>query len=340
MGLYDIEVSNRIENGASVPKTKGYLMYTTEDEIVELDSLDACSGKLVTAQDIEDLIYAFCHQTIADFAATPDNVGVYCFSLYIDSTYGSVMVYLNNVSSLEAEAQSAYEGRKRSNEKNHDQSDKGTYEQVVQDLKHSLGNAAFIFDVMPEELDQVTDIYYNFSNECAGLRSVSEPVIFEKSIMDGSLYTIAIQVVKRLNQELALLDQTEDFIAYVSSADGDGGDYLTLGPLIRQTVAETTLYQAMPELKKKDEEYARKVAEVKQEPFEVQWKHWLSALSGGEFSENSLMPYWKNDWYIYKQLLELGKPLIPLVQKQLVEEEPDSELRLILERLLADLKSQ
>jgi AraC-like DNA-binding protein/DNA gyrase inhibitor GyrI len=55
------------------------------------------------------LIYAFCRPTIADFAATSDSIGVYCFSLYIDSIYGTGMVYLNNVGSLRAEAQRAYE---------------------------------------------------------------------------------------------------------------------------------------------------------------------------------------------------------------------------------------
>lgn len=106
---------------------------------------------------------------------------------------------------------------------------------------------------------------------------------------------IATDVIHRLQDDFNQLDLTDDFIAYVSAADGVGRGYLTDSQLIRRCVREDQLYKARPELEEKDLAFKAAVTAEQQKPIRDQVQHWVFVIERGEFGEGSMRSFWKTD---------------------------------------------
>lgn len=173
--------------------------------------------------------------------------------------------------------------------------------------------------------------------EDAEYLNIEKNYIFEKTIQDSELFLIAIDVINRLQNELKQLNQSDDFIAYVSAADGVGGDGLTLSQLIRKCVPKDQLYKAMPDLKQKDQEFYSIVEEVRQLSLSQQIEHWINVIEGGEFDNDSMWSFRRTDYESHAQLVELGSTALPIIQ-ELMKGELKQDTEDILEMVVEDLQ--
>ncbi|MEO4053248.1 hypothetical protein [Solibacillus sp. CAU 1738] len=214
-----------------------------------------------------------------------------------------------------------------------------TKEQVYYSCKFSEADYAFMFGEMPDRLESYLEIISCISQETPEYLSIEENYIFEKTIIDSELFLIAIDVIHRLQSDLKQLNQTEDFIAYVSAADGVGGDYLTLSQLVRKCVPEDQLYKSMPDLKNKDLEFQAAVVAIQQLPLVQQVQHWVNVIERGEFGKGSMRSFLRTDYEAYEQLVELGSQVIPYIQEHL-NGDLKNESKDILMLVLDDLDEQ
>ncbi|UQZ87591.1 hypothetical protein SK3146_06893 [Paenibacillus konkukensis] len=334
MSSYDIHIGRLINGRRGYDGQGRFWVCLPDQQIVETDDIVNYRGRFVSSKEIEDLLYHFCLDCIREFSETENNRDVYTFSIYTDATHGGFIVYMNNLAELHKSVQAAYD-KSRSNypERNR------TMEQIYHDYQFSEGDYSFMYDGIPEPLENILNVYYCVSLEQPYNLRIDTPYIFDKSIVDSQLYMIAMEVIRRLQDDFQGLNRTDNFIAYVSSADGDGGDYLTLGSLIRKCVPTDRLYEAMPLLKEKDDALKQRIDSVKEKSIEEQYQYWMSSISGGEFSDFSLFPFWRTGYQAYELLLELGHSILPAVTEQLKTEE-DPDIRYVLEALYEDIRSQ
>lgn len=336
MSYYDVHIGKLI-NGKRELKGGGvYLVCTPEKEIIEVNSLDEYEGKFVTEREIENLLYNFCKETIIEFAASNDNENVYTFSIYTDAAHGSYIVYINNLDALNKSVEHAYQRHQQRYLEEQNEYYNRSKEQIYNDYKFDEGDYNFMFHDIHKELHNLLNVYYCVSLGEPDYLDIEQNIIFEKKIVDSQLYLIAINVINRLKNDFNVLNRTNDFIAYVSSAHGDGGDYLTLSTLVRKCVNQELLYKAMPDLKEKDDRFNHIIATVKDKSIEEQFYYWLSSIEGGEFGENNIKKYWKTDYEAYELLLELGQQIIPLIKSSL-QTELSNSTHYILEQILKDL---
>jgi hypothetical protein len=330
MSSYDVHIGKVINKKCDLQGKGSYLVCTPEKEILEVKSIEGIEGVFVSAKVINDLLYEFCKDTITEFASTDDNKDVYTFSIFTDATHGSYIIYINNLDALNKSVEDAYNrNQKRYSRKK---------EQVYYEFKFAEGDYDFMFDDMPEELEEVLSAYYCVSLNEPDYLQIDKNIIFEKQIVDSQLYLIAIDVIHRLKDDFIELNRTDDFIAYVSSADGDGGDYLTFGQLIRKCVNEDQLYKAIPHLKDKDLAFEDVIRSVDQKTLQDQVNHWISVIDGGEFGEFSINKSWKTDYEAYDCLLRLGIAAAPEIEK-LLRTDLNPDTKYIVEIALHDIRS-
>ena len=333
---YDVHIG-RLINGSRELEGKGsFLLCTTNQTIQEISTFAAHDGNFFSRSDIEDGLYDFCKLAISTYIEEESNKDVYTFSIYTDSYNGSFLVYINDRNTLAQTAVDYDAQYQRSYLKTGDEIYNQTLEQVVSSCKFSEGDYSFMFEDMPNELASFLEIFSCISQETPEYLSNEENYILEKTIMDSELFLIAIDVIHRLQNDLKQLNRTEDFIAYVSAADGVGGDYLTLSQLVRKCVPEDQLYKAMPDLKNKDLEFRSAVDAIYQLSLDQQVKHWVDVVEGGEFGAGSMRSFWRTDYEIYEQLLKLGGQVIPSIQEHLkrdLKEESRDILMLVLDSL-------
>ncbi|WP_027086597.1 hypothetical protein [Cohnella panacarvi] len=198
---------------------------------------------------------------------------VYTFSIHTDTYHGSYTIYINNLASLNQsvdEAHSRYQKKYLETGKDHYNQSR---EQLFNEYKYSEGDYSFMYEEMPERLQEWLSIFYCISLEEPDYLHIDQNYIFEKKIVDSQLFLIAIDVIHRLQNGFSKLDRTDDFIAYVSAADGVGGDYLTTSQLIRKCVSEEQLHSAMPQVKEKDLAFKSAITAVLEKPLQEQVQH-------------------------------------------------------------------
>ncbi|MFJ5792661.1 hypothetical protein ACIP9G_21605 [Lysinibacillus sp. NPDC093197] len=333
---YDVHIGKLI-NGRRELEGKGmFLLCSTDQTIQEISTFSPQEGIFISRSAIENALYDFCKSAISNYIEEGSNEDVYTFSIYTDSYNGSYLVYMNNRASLDESVTDCYAHYQEKYIKTGDEIYNQTREQVYSSYKFSEGDYPFMFEEMPECLESYLQVFSCISQETPEYLSNAENYIFEKTIIDSELFLIAIEVIHRLQNDLKQLNRTEDFIAYVSAADGVGGDYLTLSQLIRKCVPEDQLYKAMPDLKNKDLEFRTAVDAIHQLPLDQQVKHWVNVIEGGEFGEGSMKSFWRTDFEAYKQLVELGGQVIPYIKAYLngdIKNESMDILMLVLEDL-------
>lgn len=333
---YDVHTGKLISGIRRLEGKGVFLLCTTDQTIQEITAFTPDEGIFISRKDVENALYDFCKSALTAYIEEGENKDVYTFSIYTDSYNGSYIVYINNQASLEQTADEYYERYQKSYIKTgYNQ----TKEQVYRSLKFSEGDYPFMFEEMPDRLETYLEIINCISQETPEYLNIEENYIFEKTIIDSELFLIAIDVIHRLQDDLKQLNRTEDFIAYVSAADGVGGDYLTLSQLVRKCVPEEQLYKSMPDLKEKDQEFRSALEAIHQLPLVQQVKHWVNVMEGGEFGKGSMRSFWRTDYEVYEQLAMLGSQVIPYIQEHL-NGNLKNETRQILMLVLDDMKEQ
>ncbi|MFJ7405022.1 MULTISPECIES: hypothetical protein [unclassified Lysinibacillus] len=336
---YDVQIGRLISGRRELEGKGMFLLCSTAQTIQEISTFDPYEGIFVSRSDLENALYDFCKSAISNYIEEGRNKDVYTFSIYTDSYNGSYVVYINNRASLEQTVADCYARYQENYVRTGDEIYNQTKEQVYSSCKFSEGDYPFMFEEMPDCIESYLEMFSCISQETPEYLSNEENYIFEKTIIDSELFLIAIDVTQRLQNDLKQLNQTVDFIAYVSAADGVGGDYLTLSQLLRNCVPEDQLYNAMPDLKIKDQEFRAAVDAIHQLPFVQQIKHWVNVIEGGEFAEGSMKSFWRTDYEAYEQLVELGGQAIPYI-KEYLNGDLKNESKDILTIVLEDLEQQ
>ena len=337
--IYDVHIGKLISGRRELEGKGVYLLCTTDRKIQEIPTFSPEDGVFVSREDMENALYDFCKSALSTYIDEGRNKDVYSFSIYTDSYYGSYVIYINNCSSLDQTVDTYYASYQEKYMKTNDEFYNRTRDQVLNSLKFAEGDYPFMFEEMPDYLEKYLNIFACIEQEAPGYLNIEQNYIFEKSIIDSELFLIAINVIHRLQDDLKQLDQTEDFIAYVSAADGVGGDYLTLSQLIRRCVPEDQLYKAMHDLKEKDSEFHSTIDAVRQLPVIQQIKYWVNIIEEGEFAEGSMRSFLRTDYEAYEQLVELGEQVIPYIQ-EFLNGDFKEETRYILQLVIEDLKEQ
>lgn len=333
---YDVHIGRLISGRRGLEGSGVFLRCTTDQTIQEITAFGPDEGIFISRTDVENSLYDFCKSALSNYIEEGRNKDVYTFSIYTDSYNGSYIVYINNQASLDQTVADYYAGYQESYFRTGDEIYNQTKEQVYRSLKFSEGDYPFMFEEMPDRLESYLEMINCISQETPEYLSNEENYIFEKTIIDSELFLIAINVIHRLQNDLKQLNQTEDFIAYVSAADGVGGDYLTLSQLVRKCVPEDQLYKSMPDLKEKDLEFRSAVDAINQLPLIQLVKHWVNVIERGEFGEGSMRSFWRTDYEAFEQLVELGDQVIPYIKEYLngdLKNETRDILMLVLEEL-------
>lgn len=336
MSYYDVDIGKLISGRRALEGIGKYWLCSPQRSIEEISSFSPNEGIFVSRQDVENELYDFCKAALASYVEEGKNKEVYTFSIYTDTYSSSYVVYINNRASLNETVDEYFAKYKEEYTRTGNEIYGQSREQLYRSLQFGEGDYPFMFEEMPDRLESYLNIISCISEEDPRNLRIEQNYIFDKTIADSELFLIAIDVIHRLQDDFQMLDRTEDFIAYVSAADGVGGDYLTLSQLIRKSVPEDRLHQAMPELKEKDLEFRSAVETVQQLPFDQQVKHWVTVIDGGEFGEGSMRSFWRTDYDAYEQLVELGSQAIPYIQELLntnINEETKDILKVVLEDL-------
>ncbi|WP_165861372.1 SMI1/KNR4 family protein [Paenibacillus paeoniae] len=339
MSAYDVHIGKLISGRRSLEGSGSYLLCTTDKTIVEINSVQPVEGIVVRAQDWEDALYEFCLSAIDEYIAEGNNKEVYTFSIYTDTYHGSYIIYINNQESLNHSVEEAFAHDRQKDLESGNKRHHTTREELYEQFKYGEGDYPFMYDNTGERLEKWLSIYSCITSEDHHYLDIEQNYIVEKELVDSQLFLIAIQVIHRLQADFQQLDRTDDFIAYVSAADGVGGDYLTTSQLVRRCVSEEQLYKVMPDVEERDRAFREAVKTVQQQHLSEQVRHWVTVIEKGEFGEGSPYSFWKTDYEAYEQLIELGVAALPCIQEHL-NGELDQDTRLILETVLYDLSER
>lgn len=333
MSAYDMHIGKLISGRRDLEGSGLYILCTPDKTIVELDSIQTNDVHLVSSKNLEDALYEFCQSAMDNYVSEGNNQDIYAFSIYTDTYHGSYVIYINNLEGLDQSVEHALEyERKRHPERGDDR----IREQLYYELKYAEADYPFMYETMPERLGTWLRMYACIMLEEPGYLDIEQRYLFEKELFDSQLFLIAIDVIHRLRHDFERLRRTDDFIAYVSAADGVGGDSLTTSQLLRRCVSEELLYKAMPDVKEKDEAFRAAIHAVWQKPLREQVMHWITVIEQGEFGKGSPYSFWKTDYEAYEQLIELGGTAVPYIQEHL-NTKLKEDTRLILETVLRDL---
>lgn len=336
MSAYDVHIGKLISGRRELDGSGGYILCTPDKKIIEMDSISSTDGIVVSSKDVEEALYEFCKSALRNYIAEGNNKDVYTFSIYTDTYHGDYVIYINNLECLNQSVEEALEhNRQRYLERKN-----GHYnlarEQLYQEFKYAEGDYTFMYEEIPERLQKWLSILYCINMEEPRYLAIEEDYMLEKTLGDSQLFLIAIDVIHRLEHDLQQLNRTDDFIAYVSAADGVGGDFLTTSQLLRKCVSEEQLYKAMPNVNEKDEAFQVAVNAVQQKPLKGQVLHWVTVIEQGEFGEGSPYSFWKTDYEAYEQMIGLGEPAVSYIREHL-NGELKQDTRMILEMVLEDL---
>jgi len=339
MSVYDIHAGRLFHGLREFEGLGQYVVCSASKEIMIVDSIEGIDGMYVTSAIIEDLLYSECKYHIDQFAETEDNKNVYTFSIYTDSMHGTYIVYLNNLNELDVSVKETFASNQESEEASNYQ--QRSLEQIRAEMKYAEGDFAFSYEELPEQLEQILHMYYCINMEEPDWLRNEQTYIFDKSITDNQLYFIAINVIRRLEPDFKKLDQTKDFIAYVSSADGDGGDYWTYSTLMRMCVSKAKIYEAIPEERVHDAQFKQAIEEQSGKAPAEQLHYWMNEIKNNKWrtDDSVITRCVKTDYFAYQCLIGLGKVLIPEVERALLNE-ADGEMLEIYNMLLIDLHKQ
>jgi len=359
MGVYQVHIG-RLLAGLRQPEGLGRYYVSAPQGIWITDDLEGIQGTYWSMQAVEDLLYEACSEIITAFAQSDSNQQVYTCIIEADNTNGNYLLYLNTLHDLEQTT--AYYGNyyQEKYAENHNESYQRSPEQIRQSIKYATGDYPEMIDDFGEALEKPLDLYREINEQLweedeegslpvldtftrAQLKQedADSIQIMDQSIHDGGLTRIALQVMERLQPVFQPLDQTSDFIAYVQSPDGEGGDYLTFSTLIRQTVPLEQLYLVMPQEQQGDEQFDNLFQQYAVQPPQEKFEYWTEQIRRNRWNTDKsvISKYGKTDFHAYAALLAAGSEIQPFVQQALdTITEKDEDLASMYRMLLQDLQ--
>lgn len=338
MSSYDVHIGKLISGKRKLEGEGSYLLCTPDKQIIEVLPPLPQEAIVIRAQDMENALYQYCLSALEHYIAEGHNRDVYTFSIYTDTYHGSYVIYINNMECLKQSVEQYFAYYAKKYEEGGGEHYNKTREQHEYDLKYAEGDYAFMYEHMPAQLEHWLGIFHNVSTEYPEYLEIEQSYLFEKQLFDSQLFLIAINVIERLRPQFEQLNKTADFIAYVSAADGVGGDFLKLSQLIRKNVTQQQLYLARSDVQEMDEQFRQIVEQVSKKSLSEQIEHWVAAIDGGEFGEHSVYSYCKTDYEAYEQLLKLGKSVIEPLQTLLERRPLKQETKYVLEMVLQDIQ--
>ncbi len=333
---YDVRIGKLISGKRELEGKGRFWLCTPDKEILEVDANSLEAGVLITSKDIEDALYEYCLSAIAQYIQDENNKDVYTFSIFTDSYHGSYIIYINNLASLNETVDNDFVRCQKKFLENGNDLYNRTREQLYQEFKYAEGDYPFMYEDTPDHLEKWLSIFYSISTESPDFLDIEQNYIFEKQMFDSQLFLIAIDVIHRLQNDFIQLDRTDDFIAYVSAADGVGGDYLTTSQLVRRCVTENQLHKAMVVVRKKDLEFEATLQMIKAKSLQEQVSYWVALIECSEYGEGSMRSFWKTDYEAYEQLVLLGSSAGAYIQDHL-SENLKKETKKILEMVLIEI---
>lgn len=234
-------------------------------------------------------------------------------------------------------------------------------EEVQTQMKYAAGDFPFMLDDLGDEIDNALDAYRQLNDQLSDydadmdnppaeltpakrhqLQQLdADSITFIDAVLmnyDG-MYSAALRVLERLQTALKQLDQTDDFIAYVCSSDGEGGEVLTWTTLARKSNSIDQIYLAKPEEKKYDMELEEIKMQQAIRPVKDRLNYWMSEIKNNAWAveESILLRCNRSDYWAYMEILALGEEVLPAVQEALQSEE-DELLVEVYGMLLEDLR--
>ncbi|WP_458118890.1 hypothetical protein [Paenibacillus sp. Z6-24] len=358
MGVYEVH-TGRLLSGLRQPEGTGHYYVSSPEGLFQTDHLDGITGTYWSMQAMEDLLYQACTEVIGSFAQSDKNAQVYTFIIEADNVNGNYLLYINTLHDLEQMTAYYYKYYQEKYTENQQESYNRSLEQIRQSIRYATGDYPDMIDDLGEALEAPLAMYQEI-NERLWEEEEEGPIpvldtatrelftqtdgefiqIMDQSIRDSGLTVIALRVMERLQPEFQRLDRTNDFIAYVQSPDGEGGDYLTFSTLIRKTVPLERLYQVMPQEREDDEQFDALFQQYAVRSVQEQLDYWSEQIRRNRWNTNKsvITKYGKTDFHAYAALLAAGPAIQPLVEQALsLITEKDDDLAQMYNMLLEDL---
>ncbi|ANF96757.1 hypothetical protein [Paenibacillus bovis] len=360
MSVYQVQIG-RLLAGLRQPEGQGQYYVSAPEGLFTTDHLEGIQGTYWSMQAVEDLLYQACKEIIGSFAQSDSNQQVYTCIIEADNVNGNYLMYLNTINDLEQTTAYYDQYYQEKYAENHNESYNRSAEQIRQSIKYATGDYPEMIDDFGEALEKPLHLYREINerlweeDEEGSLpvldAAVREQImqadadsiqIMDQSIHDSGLTMIALNVMARLHTETVFeqLDRTADFIAYVQSPDGEGGDYLTFSTLIRKTVSLEQLYLAMPQEQESDEQFDALFQQYAVQPVEEQFQYWTEQIRRNRWNTDKsvISKYGKTDFHAYAALLAAGSAIRPLIQQALdTVTDQDEDLAQMYRMLLQDL---
>lgn len=305
---YDIIVSQHIDENR-IPIGQGYYVVDTEGEINYTETICSKELNLITIESFEEILYKECCTIIENFSKNEQNKNVYAFSLYTNE-HNEIIVYLNTVEQFKDTLQGYIDDYPEYAKKN-----------MQRSLKYSLGDFSFAFygdEHFSEFFSSLFNTYreiteciregegINFDFELIKCKDIN--LVFESKLFDNALYSIVLNVTKRLKNHFNILNTTEDFIAFASS----GNDYIDYSLSMRKTIEKELFYELFPEEKENDMQFEKTKADVSRLNFEQEFDFWFDEVLKDDYrtGKGVYSKYIKTEYEAVRALGDKGKDCI------------------------------
>jgi hypothetical protein len=131
-------------------------------------------------------------------------------------------------------------------------------------------------------------------------------VAFETAIIDNGYYVCALKAMQKLIAEkaFAVLDKTEDFIAYAST----GNDYLDYSMVMRKTIDQELFYRVFPDLNELDTQFEEAMKQNMNLSVTDSIAFWSEAIEK-DYRLEPPFTYSKSEMDVFVQLEQFGNVL-------------------------------
>lgn len=180
------------------PNAGGFIVYRKDGSMEYKEQLN--EDLIIFDSDmLEDLLYKYCKDKIAQFSDTPGNKDVYAFVLYLGSHYGDVTLYFNTHEALNKELSLS----------------EGSENDKIWTKYYGIGDFEYMIDEeLPEPLNQFMRLYLRI-NDGQGKPCFDYDLAVTNDIFGMNLIHIGERVVNRL-KPFTDLNTAADFIGYVA----------------------------------------------------------------------------------------------------------------------------
>lgn len=186
------------EFGNIEPNQGGYIIYR-KDGTFEYKGEILEDIFIIDKGMLEELLFEYCKEKVLEFSESSGNKDVYAFVLYMDTTYGGVIIYLNTHEALNEEL---------NREECRDEEKEWMKYYGIGDYKY------MIEDELPEPLNQIMTLYLRIYDG-QGFPKFDHDVAVVNDIFDNNLINIGENVVNRL-KPFSSINKSKDFIGFVA----------------------------------------------------------------------------------------------------------------------------